>query len=98
MPRPDAPPSPRPFTGMKLDRASAERKDDAWVRGLAQASESRAVLAGDEGVLMHDGEHPALLRVPPPAEWLEDPILLGLDQGRALFALDLDERDDLNAI
>jgi NAD+ diphosphatase len=76
---------------MKLDRASAERKDPAWVDRLAGAPGARAVLAGREGVFMRDGEHPALVRVSADSERLNDPILLGLDGDRALFALDLDD-------
>src|SRR5690242_14347984 len=92
MPAADPTPAPRPFTGMNLDRVSAERKDPAWVRRLAEKADTRAVLAGREGVLMHDGEHPALVRVAPEADLLEEPILLGLEGQQALFALDLDDR------
>jgi NAD+ diphosphatase len=83
---------------MKLDRVSAERKNEAWVRRLAEAPESRAVLAGREGVLMRDDEPPGLVRVPARGEWLTEPILLGLDGGQALFALDLEEHPDLDDV
>jgi len=53
------------------------------------------VFAGREGVLVHEGERPELLRRPisdlaDAGVAIGDPILLGLDHGRALFAVDLD--------
>jgi NAD+ diphosphatase len=86
----DQTPSARPFTGMQLDRASAERKDPAWIGRLLEDPETRAVLAGRDGVLIANGGDPALLRTRPTREQLREPILLGLDAGSALFALDLD--------
>jgi NAD+ diphosphatase len=91
MPTADPPQAPRPFTGMSLDRASTARKDPGWVRRLTERPQTRAVLAGREGVLIHDGEHPALVRVTPGPDLLDDPILLGLDGQQPLFALDLDD-------
>jgi NAD+ diphosphatase len=74
---------------MTLDRASAERKDPAWVRRLLEDPEARAIAAGHDAVLMRDGDAPALLRLPPAAG--QAPILLGLDaNGHGLFALDLE--------
>jgi NAD+ diphosphatase len=87
-------PPPRPFTGVTLDRVSTERKDPGWVRRLAQAPGSRAVLAGTEGVLITDGASETVARVRPPAERLADPILLGVQDDVALFALDLDDDPD----
>ena len=87
----DAVPTPRPFTGVTLDRVTAERKDPEWVRGLAESAQARAVVAGADGVLIADGVHPAVARVKPSAGVLADPILLGLDGDTALFALDLDQ-------
>jgi NAD+ diphosphatase len=87
-------PAPRPFTGMSVDRAMAERKDPTWVRRLVRAADSRAVLAGTDGVLITDGALHTLARVKPSPERLDDPILLGLEGGTALFALDLDEEPD----
>ncbi len=87
----DALPASPPFTGVTLDRVTAERKDPEWVRRLADAPGARAVLAGRDGVLINDGARPALSRVKPPADRLAEPILLGLEGDAALFALDLDQ-------
>ncbi|HEY2260627.1 MAG TPA: NAD(+) diphosphatase [Solirubrobacteraceae bacterium] len=86
--------SPRPFTGMALDRASVERKDPEWVSGLIENREARAVLGGRDGVVIDAGSHPELLRTRPSADHLRQPILLGLDDGRPLFAVDLDGLGD----
>jgi NAD+ diphosphatase len=89
METPDPMPAARPFTGMALDRASVERKDDAWVGRLRSDPRSRAVAATRDGVVVGDGETGELERVALGSESL--PILLGLDgDGRALFARDLE--------
>src|SRR2546421_12489779 len=59
-----------------------------------EAPHSRAVLAGTDGVLIADGTPETVARVKPPSERLAEPILLGLEAGAALFALDLDEEPD----
>jgi NAD+ diphosphatase len=87
----DALPTSPPFTGVALDRVTAERKDPGWVRRLAEAPSARAVLTGRDGVLINDGARAAVARVKPPAERLAEPILLGLEGDAALFALDLDQ-------
>lgn len=79
-----------PFTGMTLDRATVERKDAEWVRRLVDEPRSRAIVAGREGLLLADGDAPALIRSTVPAEARPEPILLGLDGPTALFAADLD--------
>ena len=77
-----------PFTGMALDRASTERKDPDWVRRQLTDPAARAVVAGHDGVVMRDGQPPALLRTPLRSDG--EPILLGLEDGAARFAVDLD--------
>jgi len=77
-----------PFTGMALDRASTERKDPDWVRRQLTDPAARAVVAGHDGVVMRDGQPPALLRTPLRSDG--EPILLGLEHGAARFAVDLD--------
>jgi NAD+ diphosphatase len=85
-----------PFTGMALDRASTERKDDAWIRARFGDPGARAITAGHEGVLVRDGNRaggeaaPSLARDSVPAQHGDEPILLGLDGDTALFAVDLD--------
>jgi NAD+ diphosphatase len=80
---------------LALDRAASARADAAWVAQRLADPNSRAVFAGREGVLVHEGERPELLRRPisdlaDAGVAIGDPILLGLDHGRALFAVDLD--------
>jgi NAD+ diphosphatase len=80
---------------MTLDRASVERKDAGWVRRLAGDPASRAIVAGREGLVVTsdhgggDGAGSALVRAPL-APGPDDAILLGLEAGTALFAVDLD--------
>ncbi len=90
MPTPDPTPGARPFTGMALDRAVTERKDPARVQRLLEDPATRAVAAARDGVLIGDGAMPAVLRTELPPEAKREPILLGLDDGRAVFAVDLD--------
>ena len=81
---------------MALDRADAARKDPAWVRELAGRPDAR-VLAAGPGTVLADGAQPALARLAPARGRLPDPILLGLEQGAPLFAVDLDELPDPTA-
>ena len=76
------------FTGMALDRASTERKDPEWVSHQLTDPAARAVLAGHDGVVIRDTAR---------RHWCEravesrgEPILLGLEDGAARFAVDLD--------
>jgi NAD+ diphosphatase len=87
---PDTTPAAQPFAGMALDRASTERKDPALIEQLAKDPATRVLAASHEGVVIREGSEPSLLRrefVPAPDGEL---ILLGLEDGRALFAVDLD--------
>ncbi|MDQ6835497.1 MAG: NAD(+) diphosphatase [Actinomycetota bacterium] len=80
----------RPFTGLALDRAGAQRKDPAWVRARLDEASARAVSAGAHGVLVSEQPKPKLLRSDRVAANGQEPILLGLEGGAALFAHDLD--------
>jgi NAD+ diphosphatase len=78
------------FTGARLDRAGdARRRDPDWVAAQRAHPAARAVLAGDEGVVM-DGDRLAFfpLADAPPRE----PFLLGVDDVGPLFAVDVDAR------
>ncbi len=75
---------------MALDRASAERKNALWIRRQTDDPAARAVAASRDGVLMSDSSAPSLARVPFAADDIQEHILLGLQDGRPLFALDLD--------
>jgi NAD+ diphosphatase len=80
-----------PFSGMALDRAVTLRRDPALVAEHIKRPESRAVAAGRHGVLV-DGDGHTLARRLHGSQWGPDgkPILLGLENGEALFAIDLD--------
>jgi NAD+ diphosphatase len=88
MARDDRPPPARPFTGMVLDRATEQRKHPEELERLLEDPAARSVLAGPDGVVVRGGE---LLRSAerPPAL-----ILLGLDGGHGVFALDLETLAD----
>jgi NAD+ diphosphatase len=88
------------FTGATLDRAATLRRDPQWVASLLDEPTAVAVAASDGGVLLARpaGSEPALMRhaiaddgAPPldPAR----AILLGIEDGAALFALDLEGLD-----
>jgi NAD+ diphosphatase len=80
---------------MTLDRAVPERLDPLWVAGRTEDPASRAVVASAEGVLLSRDPRVSLVRVPLPDRagrpadeaW---PLMLGLEDGVALFAIDLD--------
>jgi NAD+ diphosphatase len=80
---------------MSLDRAAAERLDPLWVTGRLEDPASRVVVANADGVLVTSDRPVSLLRVPVQAraDRLADaawPVMLGLEDGVALFAVDLD--------
>jgi NAD+ diphosphatase len=83
------------FSGMALDRAVAERLDPAWVEGRLGDAGSRAVVASAQGVLIRTDPPVSLLRVPMPGQARRlsteaGPVMLGLEDDIALFALDLE--------
>ena len=80
------------FTGMTLDRAMAEREDPERVAQLLADPGARAVAASSEGVLLGDGDQPALVRAPVDSDI--EPILLGVEDGTGLFGTDLDALTD----
>jgi NAD+ diphosphatase len=78
------------FTGMALDRVSAERKEGEWVRRKLEDPGARVLTATQEGVAVTNGGVPALLRGELTSGGQEEPILLGLEDGTPLFAVDLE--------
>lgn len=98
MPVPDYDHDTPTFTGMPLDRAMDEREDPAAVARLLGDPGARVLAGSEAGVLIGNGDRPALLgldvarRIAERAAETEDePMLLGLDDGVAVFATDLDE-------
>lgn len=84
-----------PLTGMRLDRAMTLRSDPVWVAQQLGEPTTRAVAASRDGVLLGDGLAPALMRQSLSSSAAGDvsaaePILLGLEDGAALFAIDLE--------
>ncbi len=79
----------RPFTGMRLDRASTERKDPEKIAALLADPDASSLLGAQDGVVVAgDG---SLLRAPTVPASPSDAILLGLDDHRRpLFAVDLE--------
>ena len=85
-----------PFAGAGLDRANDVRQDPAQVAGLLADGGALVLAAGSGGVLLDHPGRQALARRPvdnTPDRLLDPngPILLGLDAGAALFAIDLDQ-------
>lgn len=85
-----------PFTGNRLDRASDRRADSAWVAAQRTRSDSRIVPFRNLQPFVRDGESGfAIGGFLPPGPWerLAGPdaacVFLGLDDGRAVFALDV---------
>lgn len=80
-----------PFSGMALDRAATLRRDPSDVAEQMNRPDSLAVAAGRDGVLVDDdGE--ALARRAHTSQLVGhgEPILLGIEAGHALFAVDLE--------
>ena len=85
--------APNTFEGARLDRATMRRRDPEWVAARLADESSRAVVAGPDAVLV-DGDRLALV----PLDGLPSPLLLGVQDGRALFAADGSGRDDLVSV
>ena len=87
------------FTGMPLDRAMDERMDAEVIVRLLGDPRAAVLAASEQGVLVGDGDRPALLRLRAAeqageraAQTDDEPMLLGFgDDGAPLFAVDLDE-------
>ena len=82
--------TPNTFEGARLDRVTARRRDADWVAERLADPESRAVVATADAVLA-DGDRLALV----PLAGLREPLLLGIQDGRALFAADGEGVEDL---
>jgi NAD+ diphosphatase len=89
---------PPAFSGMALDRAPESRHDQSSIASLLAEPASRVLAAGSDGLLLDDTCEPVVLRRPIEtgtvySAGLSQPILLGLEDGAALFAVDLDALD-----
>jgi len=93
-------PAPNTFAGAALDRAAARRGEQAWLSARLEDPGSQTLVAGADGpYVLEDGAgwRPLLLSAPElvAAGALAEPVLLGLDGEQALFATDVDGREDL---
>jgi NAD+ diphosphatase len=79
------------FAGGVLDRVSERRSDEAWVAERLRDPASRAVVAGRDGVLV---EGDRLARVPLDGD-PHEPVLLGVEGGAALFAIEAQDGGSL---
>jgi len=83
---------PNTFEGARLDRVTARRRDAAWVAERIGDPASRAVVLAETAVLI-DGDRLALVELPGLLERGAEPLLLGMQDGRALFAVDAGSLD-----
>jgi NAD+ diphosphatase len=84
--------TPNTFEGARLDRVTARRRDAGWVAERLADPESRAVVLAETAVLV-DASALALVELPPLLERGAEPLLLGVQDGGALFAVDADTLD-----
>jgi NAD+ diphosphatase len=76
------------FAGARIDRAGERRTDADWLRERLADPASRAVLVGSEGVLVDaSSDPPRPLLAPLSAVSVSEPVLLGVDDVGALFAV-----------
>jgi NAD+ diphosphatase len=80
------------FAGARLDRVTERRRDAAWVAAQRADPASRAVVAADGQVLAEDDEL-ALVALSALGASAGEPLLLGVEDGRALFAVDAEGLD-----
>ena len=78
------------FTGMALDRAMTERENPTWSRRLLDDPAARLIAASRDGVLVGNGMRRAGAGAADCRRPGREPILLGLEDGAGLFAVDLD--------
>jgi NAD+ diphosphatase len=71
--------APLTFTGVALDRAPVERRDEGWLAGMRARPDAASLALSERGVWLDDGH---LLVVPPSPEG----VFLGLQGDRPLFA------------
>ena len=78
--------TPNTFAGVALDRAAEHRRDPEWLAARLADAGSAAIVTTPDGlyVAADDPPRPALV----PLAGIRDPVLLGLREGRALFAAD----------
>ncbi|MFL5887196.1 MAG: NAD(+) diphosphatase [Thermoleophilaceae bacterium] len=79
------------FAGAVIDRAAARRTDADWIAARVADPASRAVAVTTDGVLV-DGDRAA--RFPLAECAAAEPVFLGVEDGQALFAVEVDGARD----
>jgi NAD+ diphosphatase len=83
------------FSGAALDRAPALRRDATWIaRRLSDPDAEALLLSADGARALRNGDGARLVRVRP-STVAGEPVLLGLDDGRAVFAVDVGDGNGL---
>ena len=99
---PTSPSGPIPYTGCSLDRAAPWRSDPAWVAARLLDRQTRFVPVWNNRNLVTDADRPrprflmgeqASLAL----ELADEVVLLGLEDGAALFAIDLSPLEEQEA-
>jgi NAD+ diphosphatase len=80
------------FAGARLDRVTERRRDAAWVAAQRADPAARAVVASD-GQVLADGDELARVPLSDVGASSSEPLLLGLEGGCALFAVEADGLD-----
>jgi NAD+ diphosphatase len=84
------------FAGPALDRVPERRRDPAWVAELAARPDAQALLLSEAGVrAVRNGTGAGRLALSAPAGLSGEVVLLGLDEGVPLFAVDVGDGDGL---
>jgi NAD+ diphosphatase len=79
---------PITFAGAALDRAPTQRRRPEWIAARLEDDDARALLVSERGAWVERDERGARLALAAPAALAGEPLLLGLADGRALFAFD----------
>jgi NAD+ diphosphatase len=88
------------YSGLSLDRASGRRVDPGWITKLFAETGTRVIPLWRDQCLVRQGA-PVTLRVDQAQDLLAaagDPVLLGLDGDSAVFAADLSELEQPDAV
>jgi len=83
-------PAPDAFSAVGLDRAAHRRTDEAWLAAAREDPAARAVVTTADGVALAPDGRPARLPLAAldGATGAREPILLGVEEGAPLFAVD----------
>lgn len=90
------------YTGLRLDRAPDRRTDAAWIAELRTRPDSRVIPLWRDKCLLRDGSVVGREADDPARAVLDagqsEPVLLGLEDGRAVFTADLSPLTETEAL